>query len=602
MSTFFLKRALLIVAGAALLLSPTSSLIAQEVEVSVSDVETCRKAVLQDYQTDLREATDAFRSTMLQQWERQIGFRVRAASTARRASIERALRADGRRQERALATAIDGFIRNGYADTNQLPGLLRNEDPSPAFERWADRVMPSVDGLRRPLNAMEISLRLYANTRDRGVIRSIWQDTMRKSLSQLKEEFTIARGTAAHGFMTCEVDPSGGTAGDEEEADMGGTSEDSASASSATSGSATMSGSSAGAPGSTSSAGTGSTTTSASSRPTTSSAGNVPTVPSAVVVRARVFVVTEGVVPATLCTATVLSRVELEGTPGARVAGRFYFDDESVSERKTVTLDTAGRGTAEFRRQVVGVAGSRALTGNVRFIAEAENIVESSRVTFSHECPTTRGTAADAGSTSGAANGSVSSSDGTGSAASAASRISMSLDLEGSETVRTCGSHTFRVVGNVLVTNATKFKYRWEFSDGVLSDERVDDMSAAGSRVQYDWTLSGSQSNWIRMRVLDPVNSASEPITFTLEQDCGQGAAGTGSSTASGAQGADGTTPAPGSSATSGAGATSGSGASSSGAAGSGSASSADGSGSGASTTASSDGSGSSLGSGSSAR
>lgn len=526
MSTFFLKRTSAVLAGLSLFLAPMSPLMAQEVEVTTTDIQSCRTAVLQEYQADLREATGAFRSTMLQQWERQVGFRVRAATAARKASVERALRAGGRRQEQVLGTAIQTFIRAGSSDTNQLPGLLNGDDPSPAFERWADRAMPSIDGLRRPLNAMEISLRLYANTRDRAVIRSVWQDAMRKALNQLKEEYSVARGTFANGYMACEVDPAGTSEaetetdtadGDETEAD------DTSGADSSVDSSVGSVGASAGSD--RASADSRSVTrsqTPAGSRPaagSSSSAGpttNGRTVaPAPTVNRVRVFVVTEGVVPASLCTAAVLSRVEIEGTPGARVSGRFYFDDEAVSEVKTISLDSTGKGTAEFRRQMTAVAATRALSGRVRFIAEASNILESSRVAYSHECPAAR----DAASAGGA--NSSSSGEAAGSSTShAAHQATISLDLDGSDKVRVCGAHTFRITGNVLVTNTSKFKYRWEFSDGVMSDERVGDASANGSRVQYDWTLGGVSSNWIRLRVLDPVSVVSEPISFVLEQEC----------------------------------------------------------------------------------
>ncbi len=609
MSTFFsLKRVSALVAGVSFLLSPMSAVIAQESAISASNIQACRTAVLREYQEDLTEATGAFRATMASQWERQVGFRLRAATVARRTTVERALRTSGRRQEELLATAIQTFVRSGSADTNQLTGFLQAADPSVAFERWADRAMPTVDGLRRPLNAMEISLRLYANTRDRGVIRNVWQDTLRKALAELKEDYVMARGALAHGFMTCDVDPvipagddtntdadtdattnSGGVAG---ATDDGANSAAGASANTdrsmtpvgaagaANAGTSHSASASAGANANpVAGASTGPNTritpggvagaAGANASPAAGAnagpnininrtpGGVAGAVSAPVLTRVRVFAVTEAVTPASTCAATVLSRAEIEGTPGMRVQGRFYFEDDAVSEEKMVTLDASGRGAVEFRRHVRPAGVARILTGRVRFIAESGNIIESGRVTYSHECPAINEAAArnDAASsaaspaTAASASGAVDAASGgtrsatgaravAGTDATATPQATADLYILGADRSLVCGSHTFRMIGTIRMTNASTFKYRWEFENGTMSDEYTATLSSGSSRIEYDWSFTGNYAPWIRLRVLDPVEVVSEPVLATFNASCtvsaGAGTAGTPASSTDG--------------------------------------------------------------------
>lgn len=404
-----------VVAGPLALLQPQVTF-ASEVEVpSAAAIESCRAEELELYRETVAQALGDFGATVRAQWDRQVGFRTRAATEARRSTVARALDTAWRRQGTDLTRRLNAYQTRALSDMGRLAEIMRTtsgEAQEAALERWSEARLPSDATVRTSVAAMERTLRLYANTRDRGVIRSVWADMTKQAFAQLTDDLTTARGSVALGFITC-AEPEIPT--DDEDASSAGTDISGTSAAGDTSSGftdswpptddAVSSAARTPAPAPTAPAADRVTrpvtpTTSSADRrtaptpvappraPSTAADDSIAAQPEASITRVELSSATEAVMLEP-CVANVVLRGQIRGRAGASVGGYFMFGDGTVSPIYTVRLDSAGSGvmTHAQNQALSRSSAERAISGVAKLVTFSDDVkLESNRATYRFAC------------------------------------------------------------------------------------------------------------------------------------------------------------------------------------------------------------------------
>lgn len=378
------------VSGPLAILSPRVAMAA-----TAAEIQECREAELEAYRESTQLAMDEFQATIIAQWERQVGFRLRAASKTRQKTVERALQSAWKKHQAALVKQLAAYRTKNHADDARLAEILRTQTglaQETALEKWTEAKPPAETAVRTELASMERTLRVYANARDRAVIKTVWATTLKDAFALLADELAEARGAAVFGYAACES---------EDLADDDSVGDDGVGTDAATRADSYYDDDNSAASNPVKKpegASTAAQTDARSARPVekkdpqptdADSAASRASEPA--IERIRLFSVTEGA--ASMCSAKVSLRAEIQGTPGILTKGYFYFGNGSFgSPVGEVRLDAQGKGVATFTHTLLGdgtAAGSRLIEGLVKyqgFVAPSGRVVESDRVGYRYEC------------------------------------------------------------------------------------------------------------------------------------------------------------------------------------------------------------------------
>lgn len=536
---------------------------------------SCRAAELPAYRTAIDAALAEMRASISGQWRRQVDFRVRAATAARRAAVRNALA----QSTRQLDAALDQFEKsqngNLEVDTNgALDAYLRLEDEAEdrGLERWADRGA-SFQALDVVLTRLERTLRTYAVARDRATITRVWNDTRKQAQGAFAQSRVAAREMFVEEMDACVyASPEDETAEPEEYTKEGYPTKTD----------------------------TKSSTDTSAFRVTSIALDTVSDYVSA-------------------CSQKVMARAHIYTNGVGRTAGYFLFHDGVRSPEIIADTDAMGHTYAQFQREFSPASGSFT-NGNVKYIITSPNAFESNRADFKIECqgstnPTaTTDAKADArlvvdgksevnacgmhrytftGTITYSAAGDVKyywlRSDGARSenqtvtfmgagskvvsyawdlgttyngwvrlmiimpnqtqaqadfkliqncgtttdggtstttppATSDTSAKTTSIRAEAMVTskseVTACGGYTFQFKGNISGNVGSKVTYRWQRSDGAMSPENTIILENTTQSVSEAWNLFGSTSGWMKLLISYPESTMSNQASFNFVESC----------------------------------------------------------------------------------
>lgn len=544
-------------------------------------VMSCRAAELPAYRAALDASLTEMRTSISDQWRRQVDFRVRAARAARRAAVQRTLAQSTRQLETALNQFAKSQTGNLEVDTNgALDAYLRLNDEAQdnALENWANR-KASFQAINVVLTRLERTLRTYAVTRDRAIITRVWNDTRKQTEGAFVQSRVAAREMFIEKMNDCVY------ASPEDE--MMETDEY------------------------------------MKEEYTTKTDDKSAADTSAF----RVTNITLDTVSdyVSACSQKVTARAHIYTNGVGRTSGYFLFHDGVRSPEIIADTDAMGHTYAQFQREFSSASGSFT-NGNVKYIITSPNALESNLAYFKIECqgssnPTsTTETKADArlvvdgkyevnacgmhrynftGTISYGAAGDVKyywlRSDGVrsenqtvaftgagtrvvsqawdlginyngwirlmivapnqtqaqadfrliqncGSAADsnkpaitppAAADTSVKPDAEPAapsvraeamvtsrSEVMACGGYTFQFKGNISGDVGSKVTYRWQRSDGAMSPENSIILENTTQGVSESWNLSGSTAGWVRLLVSHPASVTSNQASFNFIESC----------------------------------------------------------------------------------
>lgn len=417
---------------------------------------SCRTAELPAYRTALDAALTEMRASITGQWRRQVDFRIRAATAARRAAVRNTLAQSTRQLDAALDRFAKSQTSNLEVDTNgALDIYLRLEDDAEdqGLERWADRGA-SYRELDAVLTRLERTLRTYAVARDRATITRVWNDTRKQAEGAFAQSRVAARELFVEEMDTCVYASPEDTMNDEKEEYS---KEDYSSDAKKTDDK--------------------STSDTSAFRVTSITLDTVSDYVSA-------------------CSQKVMARAHIYTNGVGRTSGYFLFHDGVRSPEIVADTDAMGHTYTQFQREFSPTSGSFT-NGNVKYIITSPNAFESNRADFKIECQGSNNPTA-----------------------TTETKADARLAVDGKSEVNACGMHRYTFTGTISYGAAGDVKYYWLRSDGVRSENQTVTFTGAGTKVvSQAWDLGISYSGWIRLMIIMP-NQTQAQADFRLIQNC----------------------------------------------------------------------------------
>lgn len=441
-----------------LLAAPTFAQTTSDDNVERDLIRSCHADYLPEYRNALESAIKQMRGSILDQWKRQVDFRIAAVRASQRAAVTRVLQSAGRQVEGGL----DAFGRtqtNGLqSDTNVvLDTFLRldEEQEESTLERWSNRTV-SFQALDAVLARGERTLRTYANTRDRATITRVLNETRRQAQSTFTQARNEARDAFVENINACVY----GLILDDEEM-----------------------------------------TTEEKPEVKTDTSSSVET--RFMVTRIQVDTVSDY---AATCSQKVTARAYIYANGVGRTVGYFVYHDGQRSPEIVADTDAMGNTYVQHQREYNPSAGSFT-TGWAKFVVTSPNGLSSNQADFKIECQ-------------GQNNGNQNTGTGTqtdNKSSEGPRFLEVQLARDGAGPLMTCGEYTVRYVGYIRMSQPnTSFTYHFVRSDGARSADQVATTNASGAaNVYYNWTLGRPIYGWVRIVITQPYALAQSPAHST---------------------------------------------------------------------------------------
>lgn len=471
-----------------------------------SVVQECAEAYAPEYREAVQDLGQDMRESFVQQWNRQIGFRVRAARQNRKTSVQRALQTTGRSLPGNINQVITAQTRAVDADIAALRAAYTrlNEAPSSIDTVVRPPAVVAFTSLNTTLLRLERALRVYANTTDRAIITRVWNETRREYQTAFQEGRDQARAMFIENMQACIYE--GITPDEATEAK-----EDALSAEEEREGVAPPT----------------AEVRRETARPQESVNGTRPVQEarspeaprtdatmqrpqeSAPAVRVTRVNIDNQAVYLDACKQQMVLRANVFTSGKATVKGYFLFHDGVRSPEMMLETDATGQAYAETRREF-GPTAASAGNGTGQFIVVAPEPFSSIKTEFAIRCQA--GTSAST---------SPSTSPST-SASPSALKADVQLSIVDKSDVQACViAHRFQFAGTISYGGAGTVQYYWLRSDGSRSPVQSAVFEKAGSKsVTYDWGgISASLSGSVSLVVISP-NEIRSTAYWRFTRDC----------------------------------------------------------------------------------
>lgn len=467
-----------------------------------SVVQECAEAYAPEYREAVQDLGQDMRESFVQQWNRQIGFRVRAARQNRKTSVQRALQTTGRSLPGNINQVITAQTRAVDADIAALRAAYTrlNEAPSSIDTVVRPPAVVAFTSLNTTLLRLERALRVYANTTDRAIITRVWNETRREYQTAFQEGRDQARAMFIENMQACIYE--GITPDEATEAK-----EDALSAEEEREGVAPPA----------------AEVRRETARPQESVNGTRPVQEarspeaprtdatmqrpqeSAPAVRVTRVNIDNQAVYLDACKQQVVLRANVFTSGKATVKGYFLFHDGVRSPDMTLETDATGQAYAEMRRDFAPTAASTG-NGTGQFIVVAPESLSSIKTEFAIRCQAA------------ASNSPLPSA----SASPSALKADVQLSVVDKSDVQACViAHRFQFAGTISYGGAGTVQYYWLRSDGSRSPVQNAVFERAGSKaVTYDWGgISASLSGSVSLVVISP-NEIRSTAYWRFTRDC----------------------------------------------------------------------------------
>lgn len=498
-------RATSVVAGMVLLSFMVASLgisVSRVQAAEPSVVQECAEAYAPEYREVVQDLGQDMRESFVQQWNRQIGFRVRAARQNRKAGVQRTLQTTGRSLPASInqvittqTRAVDADIvalRAAYTRLNEVPSSIDTVVRPPAVVAFAS--------LNTTLLRLERALRVYANTTDRAIITRVWNETRREYQTAFQEGRDQARTMFIENMQACiyegvtpdeaiETQEDGLSTEEEKGEPVPPTAEvrrEAARPQESVNGTRPVQ------------------EARSPETPRTDAAMQRPQ-ESAPAVRVTRVNIDNQAVYLDACKQQVVLRANVFASGKAMVKGYFVFHDGVRSPEMTLETDATGQAYAEMRREFTPTAASSG-NGTGQFIVVAPEPFSSIKTEFAIRCQTT-------------ASNSPSPS---ASASPSALKADVQLSVVDKSDVQACVmAQRFQFAGTISYGGAGTVQYYWLRSDGSRSPLQSAVFEKAGSKaVTYEWGgISASLSGSVSLVVISP-NEIRSTAYWRFTRDC----------------------------------------------------------------------------------
>lgn len=455
------------------------------VDTSAQDTQdlvmSCRDTNAPVYQSALNDAILTMQGSIVDEWKHQVGFRLKAARSTRRAITQRALAQAGTQLDAAIAqfsnAQTDGLTRDVNA---AIDSYVRLDDRAEqdALARWSDRDV-SFQGLNAALARAERSLRTYASARDRAVLSTIWNATRK----QAEGSFTQSRDNARQQFVQDMDDCVAGVKAD-----------------------------------------TYYDTPSADSPSTDTKSPDAATNQKGAPTKQTGFAVTGINIDTasdymSACSQKITARARIQANGPGRTTGYFVYQDGTTSPEATADTDASGGAYVQDQRTFSASSASPS-GGWVKFVITRPNNFVSDRAEFKIQCQN---------ATNQQPNNTPASTtkDTVGSSSQGAQVLEAQLARNGSGPVVGCGEQTIQYTGYVRLSQpGASFTYHFERSDAVRTSDQVATTNAYGAaNVSYNWTIGQPMYGWVKLVITSPAfpdsPSLATDFTYTAGASCG---------------------------------------------------------------------------------
>lgn len=175
-----------------------------EEDAALNDEVACHEEYDPALKTAIRADFNAYQTALIKEWQRQVGFRIRAATTA---SSKRLRQSTLNRSERTLAGVL-GQLKTS-ADTltaNDIPlldeALTADDASEESILAWTKK-KPSFTALDRTLDQLQRDLLRYANSTDQRIIIRVWAEKRQAFRDDLVQQMMEARQTFSENIQDC---------------------------------------------------------------------------------------------------------------------------------------------------------------------------------------------------------------------------------------------------------------------------------------------------------------------------------------------------------------------------------------------------------------
>lgn len=467
-----------------------------------SVVQECAEAYAPEYREVVQDLGQDMRESFVQQWNRQIGFRVRAARQNRKAGVQRTLQTTGRSLPANINQVITTQVRAVDADITALRSAYTrlNEAPSSIDTVVRPPATVAFGPLNTTLLRLERALRVYANATDRAIITRVWNETRREYQAAFQEGRDQARAMFIENMQACIYD--GVTPDQATEAEEGAASTEEEKGEAAPP--AAEARREPARPQESVNGTRPAQETRSTEAPRTDAAMQRPQ-DSAPAVRVTRVNIDNQAVYLDACKQQVVLRANVFASGKAMVKGYFLFHDGVRSPEMTLETDATGQAYAEMRREFTPTAASSG-NGTGQFIVVAPEPFSSIKTEFAIRC---QATASNSPSPS-------------ASASPSALKADVQLSIVDKSDVQACViAHRFQFLGTISYGGAGTVQYYWLRSDGSRSPLQSAVFEKAGSKsVTYDWGgISASLSGSVSLVVTSP-NEIRSTAYWRFTRDC----------------------------------------------------------------------------------